>query len=186
MMRALVSFVGIVLLSACTNGSSGSGSTIYFTDYGRYSASTAVYAARNGQMPLVVYGNPTGADQPTLNAAVARGLAGTHVAPAVAFSPVATQDAPTYRTVVVFGGTTRDFICSAKPITTSANRDGPMSAAFCLDSEPLSFASGALQRLDGANDPKLQTHMASVGYALFPIANPNHADDCGPGRASCK
>jgi hypothetical protein len=184
-MRALLSAAGIaLLLSACANGDSGG--SIYFTDYGRYSASAAAYAARHGQMPLVVFGNPTAASQSVLDAAIARGLSGTHVDPAVVFSPVAAFSAPAYRTVAVFGGTTRESICSARPATATTGQAGSMAAAFCLDAEPLSFVAGSLPRLSGPADPKLQPHMASVGYALFPIANPDHADTCDFRSAICK
>jgi hypothetical protein len=160
--------------------------TVYHAGYGRYSGSTAYYAARNGQMPLAVFGNPTQASVPVLAQAVADGLKGSHLSPNVTFTAAETGSAHGYRTVIAFGAATRETICSPEPFGhRTAGTSGAIAAAFCLDDEPLSFASGALRPLSGADDPALRSEMRAIGHALFPPNNPDYTQDCWPGTAKC-
>tara|TARA_R110002096_G_scaffold258293_7_gene451858 strand:+ start:665 stop:1192 length:528 start_codon:yes stop_codon:yes gene_type:complete len=174
-MHKVLPLAGLLVLGACTGGSS-----IYYYDYGRYSGSTAQYAARDGQMPLAVYGNPTGDTDAAFAAAVARGLDGTHVDHTVRFVPMQAPNATGYRVVTVFGSTKRESICTANPATGAApGSNGPMAAAFCLDEEPLSFVQGQLAGMSSASDPALRTHLYAVGRGLFPLENPKKRSEFG-------
>ncbi len=181
-MRALAILLAGSLASACTDGG-----TIHYADYGRYSGSTAYYAARTGYMPLMVYGNPTHASQNAFTGAMARALKGTHLVPGVEFTPADPAVMRGYRTVLAFGSSTEAAICSSAPITaaTPKGASGPLNAAFCLDAEPLSFLSGAIPAANGPEDPVLRQQMAAIGHALFPPNNPNRSQDCWPGALKC-
>lgn len=170
-MRVVLAGLLALLLAACASG----GGQIYYTHYGSYSRSIAQYAARDGEMALAVFGNPTAADPAIFNAAVADGLAGTHVSHDTVFVPTDPPQTRGYRTVAVFGGTTMQAICGqnpAAPGSAAAGKPGRFAAAFCYDGRVLSFVEGEHRALEGPHDPALQSLLWYVGHELFPQENP--------------
>lgn len=181
-MKQAMMAAAAVLLAGCTNGS-----LVYHSGYGRYSGSTALVAAPNGEMAVAVYGNPTSAPADVFAAAVADGMKGTHVDHRTVFKPTAMPDTAGYRTVVVFGATTQNSICSFDgPMNARAEAPGPMGAAFCLGDEALSYVSGRVPGLTGPDDPMLERQMSIVGLTLFPPTNPNYDNDCEYDTIFCR
>ena len=173
-MKSVLLVCAGLALSACAGGS-----LIYYSDYGRYSGSTALVAAPNGEMPLAVYGNPTAAPPAVFAAAVGEGLDGTHVDHRTRFIPTAMPNPSGYRTVVVFGETSQQSICqySGSP-DDRAEAPGPMAAAFCLGEEALSYVSGRIAALSGPDDPALAQQMSITGVTLFPQTHPDYSEEC--------
>lgn len=180
-MRALAVCGAMLLLAGCVEGS-----RVNNSGFGRYSNSTATYAARSGEVPLVVFGNPTDAPKATLDQAVARGLDGTYVIPQIKFVPRESSAPEGYRTVVYFGGIGSDLACRASEPPPQVANGGSVTAAFCLDSETLSYADGKMPVISGVNDPLLRQQMTALGLEIFPPENPNYiGGDCGPKSGFC-
>ncbi|MCA8926652.1 MAG: hypothetical protein KDC18_01180 [Alphaproteobacteria bacterium] len=183
-MRYVLTALLAVVLSACASD----GAQVSFSDYTGYSSSIAQYGARNGTMALAVFGNPTRADQATLDAAVADGLRGTHVDRDTVFVPAEPPPMAGYRTVVAFGGATQQQICrpdfrpAAAPKAATADR---LAAAYCLDDQELSYVSARHGALSGPNDPALHRLLNTMGHELFPLENPNMRDGCAPWTGGC-
>ncbi len=170
-----------VLLAGCLDVS-----RVNNSGFGRYSNSTATYAARSGEIPLVVLGNPTDAPQTTFDKAVAQGLDGTYVIPGVKFVPEASSAPEGYRTVVYFGGVGGRQACEASEPPPQVANGGAVTAAFCLDRETLSYADGEMPVISGVDDPLLQNQMTALGLEIFPPENPNYiGGDCGPKSGGC-
>lgn len=180
LMRNLLAMLSVLWMAGCTEGSS-----VYHYDYGRYSGSTATYAARNGEMQVVVAGNPTTADHAVFAAAAARALDGVHPDPGVRFVVASSAAATGYRIVLAFGGSTQSEICSDHPLASRSVGAGPMAAAFCLDKEALSFTAGHMAAVKDPGDPALRNHLQAVGAALLPDQNPNYSRDCQGAGPRC-
>ena len=172
-----------VSLAACANGS-----RINHFDHGRYAGSTALAAAPDGEMALAVYGSPlAGGSGDELAAAVANGLAGTHVDHRTVFVPTNNPDLTGYRTVVVFGPSTPETVCqvaSNEGLATAS--PAPMTAAFCYGGEALSYVSGQIAELSNADDPALKAQMQITGFTLFPPENPHYVSDCQADVPICR
>ena len=180
-MRVLTVFSLALLLAGCL-----SGTQVNNSGFGRYSNSTASYAARGGEMPLVVFGNPTNAPQAAVDQAVADGLYGTHVLHRTVFVPRASLAPEGYRTVVHFGGIDGDVACGLDAQPTNTANPGPVTAAFCLNDEALSYAAGKMAAVSGPDDPLLKKQMTALGLEIFPPVNPNYiGGDCGPMTGFC-
>jgi len=168
----------LIILAGFGLSGCGNGSLIYHADYGRYSRSTAQYAARDGEMPLAVYGNPVGDQVAGIAEAVADGLYGTHVDYSTEFVPTERPGREGYRTVIVFGKTTQNEICSLPRTGDYATGSPtPVSGAFCLGDEVLSYVSGRTPKIDSADDPDLTQQVRAMGRDLFPYRNPRFDDD---------
>lgn len=182
-MRTILAFSAALLLAACAGGE-----RIHHTHYGSYSGSIAYYGARDGEMALAVFGNPTEASDVAFAASVAEGLRGTHVNHDAVFVPADPPQMNGYRTVTVFGGTTLQDICGPNPIAPgSSGPGGPgrLAAAYCYADDPLSFTSAEHGALSGPNDPALRRLVRSVGRELFPRENPERRKDCDLMGAFC-
>lgn len=157
-------------LSAC------GGDSIYHSGYGRYSASTALTAAPDGEMALAVYGSPAPGDQAALAQTIAKGLNGTHIDYETKFVPTTSPNLTGYRTAVVFGPTTPEAVCTVSNATGMAEASPTsVTAGFCLGDEVLSYTTGHLTAIKNVEDPALVSYMRYVGHTLFPIQNPNYA-----------
>ena len=169
-------------LTACAGGS-----RINHFDYDGYSGSTAYFAALEGKMVLAVYGSPVAGNPADLSQAVADALHGTHVDASTVFVPTAAPDLTGYRTVVVFGRTTPETICTVKDSAGLATGSPTeMLAAFCNGDETLSYVSGAVPAIANANSTLLASHMSLVGFTLFPAENPHYESDCGSDAPICR
>lgn len=172
-------------LTALSLGACANGTVIYHSDYGSYSRSLAVHAGESGTMATVIVGNPTGAPAPILADRVVSGLDGTYIVRDVKFV-AAPPTQPGYRTVIVFGRAKQQTICANPAASASAaSAPGPMAGAFCLGDEVLSFTSGRVPPLNGADDPALIAQMQSIGYELFPPVNPNYKSECEFDAGEC-
>ncbi len=175
-MHSVLAGLLALLIAGCTVD----GSRIHYTHYGSYSGSIAHYGARNGEMALAVFGNPTGASDAAFAAGVADALQGTHVNHDVVFVPTAPPQMDGYRTAAVFGGTTQQDICGPNPIAPASpppGKPGRLGAAYCYADEVLSFVSAEHPPLTGPDDPNLRRLVRSVGRELFPPENPNSQRD---------
>lgn len=187
MRKILACFIPAVsaalLLGACAEGE-----RIHYTHYGSYSGSIAHYGARNGEMALSVFGNPTDAGDAAFTASVAAALKGTHVNHDVVFVPTDPPQMDSYRTVAVFGGTTLQAICGPNPVAAGgAAPGGPgrMAAAYCYADDPLSFVSAEHGPVSGPDDPALRHLIRSVGQDLFPPENPDRRKGCDFAATLC-
>lgn len=179
----------VCLLALTMAGCAPDGSRIHYTHYGSYSGSIAHYGARNGEMALAVFGNPTGASNAVFAAAVADALQGTHVNHDVVFVPTDPPPMDGYRTVAVFGGTTQQDICGSNPIapaTPVPGTPGGLGAAYCYEGDVLSFVSARHQPLAGPDDPELRRLLRWVGRELFPPENPEFVRECDIFPALCR
>lgn len=163
----------VLALAGCANTP-----TVSFVDVSRYDASFPIYGARSGEMALVVLGNPTGEPQETVNAAVAEGLRGTHPNHRVPFVPSASSEAAGYRTVVVFGTTNANEICTLDAPRPVAGERIPVAAAFCIDREMFSYAQGITPRPANSGDPVLRRMISSLGLSIFPRRQVNERGNC--------
>jgi hypothetical protein len=175
--------IAALLAVALTMAGCASSPTISFVDNSRYDPAFAVYGARSGEMALVVLGNPTGEPQATVNAAVAEGLRGTHPNHRVMFVPSASTAATGYRTVVVFGGTNANEICSlTDPRGGGGGGDRvPAAAAFCFDQRLFSYAQGTMPGIEKSSDPVFGRMMTQLGIAIFPRRLFNGRGNCQSG-----
>jgi len=181
-LKICLSAIACLLLTACAGGA-----RISHYDYGRYSRSIAYVAAPDGEMPLAVYGSPVPGNPAGLAQAVAHAMRGTHTDWRTVFVPANSPNLNGYRTVVVFGNSTPETVCSVKDATGLANSSPTrMTAAFCYGNEALSYVSGSVPVVDSINGRVLASHMRLVGYTLFPDENPHLRRDCHRIAPICK
>lgn len=168
-MKLWFAAIACLSLAACAGGA-----RINHFDYGRYSRSTAYVAAPEGEMALAVYGSPVAGNPADLPQAIADAMRGTHTNWRTVFVPAASPNLNGYRTVVVFGSSTPESVCSVKDAAGLADSSPtPMIAGFCYGSEVLSYVTGSLPAIDTVDDPVLASQMRMVGFTLFPDENPN-------------
>ena len=167
--RAALPLGMILLLAGCAGGVSRIGGAQYES---YYDAELVRYAARTGQIPVVVAGNPFGDD-----AAVVAAMRPPAWLADARFVPVGT--APDYyRVVLVFGQTPKGWSAEAacKLIdgdpAIPAGRADRLQATFCGGARPVSslFAEGP--SIAGASDPAFRKFLGQVVSVLLPAKNP--------------
>lgn len=175
------------LLSACQTG----GGTLYGENYQAfYTPSLVNYAAREGYMPVAVYGQPFG---PNSGEQVASNMQmpGGHVQVPFAATPKA-EAGEDGRVVLLFngGGPTPggDKLCRMKGyVGAPPTAGGKMSvmAAFCQGEGLASEIELVTVRPASPSDPAFKNAMQVMLSRLLPTRNPNIDSDCPGFLAGC-
>jgi hypothetical protein len=186
--RKLLSAVALAgALAACqTAGSGGTLTGEYYSAF--YQPSLVNYAARQGHMPVAVYGQPFGLNSP---AAVASQLhmPGGHVQVPFAATPEAQAGEGT-RVVLLFGGGSPPIggqeLCEMRGNMAPAGPAGgklAVMAAFCSGDGLASEIALQTLRPADPSDPAFRGDMQVLLARLLPTFNPNRDGDCpGPFR----
>lgn len=173
-----------LVLTSCAGGNTIVVSRVFYDPF--YSTEFFRYAAREGTMPVQVYGNPFSAEP--LSIQTTEGIASTLFAPGwlphTRFTsrpaPALTEDV---RVVLVFnpvhpapGG---NAACDKPASLALKPGSGPIrvQAAFCFGGEWLTEAFAEGPRARGPDDPEFQRLINQLMPSLFPIRNPEREDD---------
>lgn len=176
------------LLSACEAG----GGTLYGENYQAfYQPSLVNYAAREGYMPVAVYGQPFGPDSPAQVASQIR-MPGGHVQVPFAATPEA-QAGESGRVVLLFSGggpaPGGDRLCRMHGDTAppADPRTGKLSvmAAFCHGDGLASEVQLVAPRPSRPDDPAFRNAMQIMLARLLPPHDPNRGDDCPGSLLGC-
>jgi hypothetical protein len=166
--------VAFVLLAGCSIGP-----RVSFSDLQQYHTSFANYGAQSGKMKLFVIGNPTQDSAQAVSAVAADALKGTHPQAGTVFVPEPATAPKGYRTVIYFGQSDANSICSltgtaeprkASAAASSQASEEPVSAGYCLDERMFSYAQGYMPHPADAQDPNLSAMVRDLGLAIFPPA----------------
>lgn len=152
--------------------------------FGSYSQSNFNYAARKGEVPTVVHGNPFAGDR----AAFAQDVAARMKAPAYYAGPVkftAVENSRAYRLAMVFNPSSTQVdisVCRNQVSKTQGQLRGEVRvlAAFCGGERVLSSVRGRVDGVTSTDDPRFQQLLDQVSLALFPIRSPDIDDEERP------
>ncbi|MEQ9638610.1 MAG: hypothetical protein RIM84_01175 [Alphaproteobacteria bacterium] len=175
------------LLSGCQSG----GGTLYGENYQAfYSPSLVNYAAREGYMPVAVYGHPFGPNSGEQVASNLR-MPGGHVQVPFAATPKA-QSGEDGRVVLLFAGAGPapggDTLCRMTHDTPpAAARGGKLSvmAAFCHGDGLASEVELVTARPGSPADPAFKNAMQVMLSRLLPTHDPNRDSDCPSALTGC-
>jgi hypothetical protein len=130
------------------------------------------YAARGGELKTVVRGNPFGAPEPALVAAVTRAMYLSNRGRVVRFTTAPHEvSSLDYRVVMQFDVPAAGSELCAATAPLPPRPPGPtvrLDAAFCRDRSALSEAWGEVDGATGPDDPAFQRLVSGVTRALFP------------------
>lgn len=175
-------------LGACETG----GGTLYGENYQAfYQPSLVNYAAREGHMPVAVYGQPFGPDSPARVASQLY-MPGGHVQVPFAATPEA-QAGEDGRVVLLFSGggpaPGGDKLCRIHGNTVPPVdlRSGKLSvmAAFCHGTGLASEVQLVTARPSAPDDPAFKNAMQVMLYRLLPTYDPNRDGEPGCAGALC-
>jgi hypothetical protein len=185
--RILVAACLALVLTSCAGGNTVIVSRVFYDPF--YSTSFFRYAAREGTLPVQVFGNPFSAEP--LDAQTAEGIANTlvtpHWLPDTRFTTHPKQKpSEDVRVVLVFnpvhpapGGSAA---CDKPKSLALEPGGGPvrLQAAFCYGDEWLTEAFAEGPPVKGPDDPEFQRLINNLMFSLFPFRNPERKDDGFP------
>lgn len=176
------------LLAACqTAGAGGTLTGEYYSGF--YQPSLVNYAAREGHMPLAVYGQPFGPNSPASVASQLR-MPGGHVQVPFSATPEAQAGEGT-RVVLLFDGSAQvdgrklcEMRGDAAPATPAGGKIAVM-AAFCSGTGLASEIALQTLRPNTPNDTGFRGDMQVLLSRLLPTFNPNRDGECRRGMMGC-
>jgi hypothetical protein len=167
---AMAAFFGV---AACSSQTPFLGKA-YF---GSYERTAFNHAARNGEVPTVVYGNPFAGDRAAFAQEVAaRMKPPAHYGGPVAFTAVGSSR--DHRLAMIFNpasGQSDIGLCRNQVSKTKGRVQEELRvlAAFCAGERVLSSVRGRVEAISSSADPRFQQLLDQVSLALFPIRNPD-------------
>ncbi len=138
------------------------------------------YAARTGELPVEVVGNPFELPDGTFRAAVIESMQGHSGGPAVTFVPAGPETDRVYRLRVVASPTTPlqpRRICHSGIDTAPQGERLVMQAALCEGGRALSAARGATAAVPGPEAERFQRLMANLTVILLWTQDPRLFDE---------
>ena len=159
-----------LVLGGCAAGSVSEHRSVFYAPH------LVQYAARDGDFPVIIRGNPTGLPKEAADTAIADLLRLPSWSSAARFVPVA--DAAGLYFVLVFNparrAATGSAACGNSGTVAIAARAGETAilGAFCQANEALSAALAVGPAIRGADDPGLRDLLARVTGRVFAYSYP--------------
>lgn len=128
-----------------------------------------------GDLPVIVYGDPFPVPQSKFNENVASALQGTTFGTATTFVPASHDETAPYRVIMDFEGLgTGESLCteqgssSTGPKASSPAGRVNLSAVLCRGDRALSYAIGSIGTEGGPRGSDFRNGVSQFGLALFP------------------
>lgn len=160
---------GAMLLAAGCAGAPIIGNRYYDSGY-----ASLEYRAQ-GDLPVIVYGDPFPVPQSEFDQNVASALQGTTFGTATTFVPASRDETVPYRVIMDFEGLgTGESLCAEQGSSSTAPKSSSpagrvnLSAVLCRDDRALSYAIGSVATEGGPGGPDFRNGVSQFGMALFP------------------